>query len=187
MDRANEQQKKAIRTTEGHVLLLAGPGTGKTRTLVQRTAYLLREKEVDPDEITVTTFTRKATQEVIVRLSRTLADSGHAQDAGKVHIGNFHHIAGAIVEKAADRAGFGPGMKMLNDMAKKRWWHLICPRSARSRISRRSAFRFRHRPHGQSMPGAVCLTSCVKALSIFACRMKQQQPQKRRCVAIVGC
>lgn len=119
MDRANEQQKKAIRTTEGHVLLLAGPGTGKTRTLVQRTAYLLREKEVDPDEITVTTFTRKATQEVIVRLSRTLADSGHAQDAGKVHIGNFHHIAGAIVEKAADRAGFGPGMKMLNDMAKK--------------------------------------------------------------------
>ncbi|MBY0584538.1 ATP-dependent helicase [Murdochiella sp. Marseille-P8839] len=119
MDRANEKQKQAIRTTEGHVLILAGPGTGKTRTLVQRTAYLIREKGVLPNEITVTTFTRKATQEVVVRLSRLLADAGRAQDAGKVHVGNFHHLAGAIVEKAADRAGFGPGVKPLNDMAKQ--------------------------------------------------------------------
>lgn len=119
MDRANEKQKQAIRTTEGHVLILAGPGTGKTRTLVQRTAYLIREKGVLPKEITVTTFTRKATQEVVVRLSRLLADAGRAQDAGKVHVGNFHHLAGAIVEKAADRAGFGPGVIPLNDMAKQ--------------------------------------------------------------------
>lgn len=119
MESMNEKQKKAIRTTEGHVLIIAGPGTGKTRTLVRRTAYLIEEKDVAPENITVTTFTRKATQEVIVRLSRLLSSSGRAQDAGKVHVGNFHHLAGAIVERAAERAGFAPGVRLLNDMAKQ--------------------------------------------------------------------
>lgn len=119
MDGANEQQKKAIRTTEGHVLIIAGPGTGKTRTLVQRAAYLIREKHVDPETITVTTFTRKATQEVLVRLSRLLAQSGCQDAAGKVHIGNFHHLARAIVESACERVGFAPGVMPLNEMARQ--------------------------------------------------------------------
>ena len=56
----NEEQKSAILTTEGPVLIIAGPGTGKTYTLVKRISYLVAEKNVDPKEIMVVTFTEKA-------------------------------------------------------------------------------------------------------------------------------
>ena len=57
---ANDEQKKAITTTEGPVLIIAGPGTGKTYTLVKRISYLVFEKGVAPSSIMVVTFTEKA-------------------------------------------------------------------------------------------------------------------------------
>ena len=66
---ANEEQKKAITTTEGPVLIIAGPGTGKTYTLVKRISYLVFEKEVEPSSIMVVTFTEKAAKELLTRIS----------------------------------------------------------------------------------------------------------------------
>lgn len=66
---ANEEQKKAIITTEGPVLIIAGPGTGKTYTIVKRIAYLVFEKAVEPSEIMVVTFTEKAAKELLTRIS----------------------------------------------------------------------------------------------------------------------
>ena len=60
---ANEKQREAIQTTEGPLLLIAGPGTGKTFTLVQRAVYLILEKKVSPSEILIATFTEKAAKE----------------------------------------------------------------------------------------------------------------------------
>ena len=60
---ANEKQRQAIRETEGPVLMIAGPGTGKTFTLVKRLAYLVINKDVKPSEIMVVTFTEKAGKE----------------------------------------------------------------------------------------------------------------------------
>ena len=57
---ANDRQQQAIRETEGPVLMIAGPGTGKTFTLVKRLAYLIINKDVKPSEIMVVTFTEKA-------------------------------------------------------------------------------------------------------------------------------
>ena len=57
---ANDAQKQAIVTTDGPVLITAGPGTGKTFTLVQRAIYLIQEKGVRPEEILLATFTEKA-------------------------------------------------------------------------------------------------------------------------------
>ena len=54
---ANEDQRRAITTTEGPLLITAGPGTGKTFTLVKRVSYLIQEKGVEPSSILVATFT----------------------------------------------------------------------------------------------------------------------------------
>ena len=65
---ANDSQKQAIVTTDGPVLITAGPGTGKTFTLVQRAIYLIQEKGVRPEEILLATFTDKAAKELITRI-----------------------------------------------------------------------------------------------------------------------
>jgi DNA helicase II / ATP-dependent DNA helicase PcrA len=56
----NKNQKKAIETTEGAVLIIAGPGSGKTFTLVERIVHLLKKKKVAPESIMISTFTEKA-------------------------------------------------------------------------------------------------------------------------------
>ena len=66
---ANEEQKQAIQTVDGPVLIIAGPGTGKTFTLVKRISYLIVEKGVKPQEIMVVTFTEKAAKELLTRIS----------------------------------------------------------------------------------------------------------------------
>ena len=69
---ANENQRLAIATTEGPVLITAGPGTGKTYTLVQRVIYLIEEHGVRPEEIFVATFTEKAAKELVTRITNEL-------------------------------------------------------------------------------------------------------------------
>ena len=66
---ANDVQKTAVTQTEGPVLIIAGPGTGKTFTLVKRIAYLVLEKHVAPGEIMAVTFTEKAARELLTRIS----------------------------------------------------------------------------------------------------------------------
>ena len=66
---ANEAQRQAICQTEGPVLVIAGPGTGKTFTVVKRLAYLVLEKNAKPSEIMVMTFTEKAAKELLTRIS----------------------------------------------------------------------------------------------------------------------
>ena len=67
---ANEQQLEAITTTDGPVLITAGPGTGKTFTLVQRIIYLIEEKNILPEEILIATFTEKAAKELVTRITK---------------------------------------------------------------------------------------------------------------------
>ena len=66
---ANDGQRQAIETTDGPALITAGPGTGKTFTLVQHAIYLIREKGVRPEEILLATFTEKAAKELITRIT----------------------------------------------------------------------------------------------------------------------
>lgn len=112
----NEEQKRAVRTTEGAVLIIAGPGTGKTKTLVERVCHLILNCEADPDTITVTTFTKKAAQELYSRISEMLRRKGYHADTLDVHVGNFHQMAGEILDLFFEQTPYLPGYRILSEV-----------------------------------------------------------------------
>lgn len=93
----NFQQERAIKTIDGPVLIIAGPGTGKTFTLVERVLYMVYEKNIEPSKIMISTFTNKAAFELIDRLSKKFNESKIQKDVNDMHIGNFHTICNKIL------------------------------------------------------------------------------------------
>ena len=85
----NEKQYEAMKTTEGPVLLISGPGSGKTRTLVERAIYLLIEKKVKPENIFLSTFTEKSARELLVRISERIKDYNEKININEMYIGTL--------------------------------------------------------------------------------------------------
>ncbi|MGI6278263.1 MAG: ATP-dependent helicase [Patescibacteria group bacterium] len=85
LDSLNPQQKKAVCFSQGPLLVLAGAGSGKTRVITYRTAYLIEQKLANPDEILCITFTNKAAQEMRKRLEGLLSSSPTLPWAGTFH------------------------------------------------------------------------------------------------------
>jgi DNA helicase II / ATP-dependent DNA helicase PcrA len=96
----NEAQQSAVFHDHGPALVIAGAGTGKTRTLVYRVARLV-ESGIDPSEILLLTFTRKASNEMLNRATRILDDR-----CSQVKGGTFHFYCNQILHRYADRIGY---------------------------------------------------------------------------------
>lgn len=92
----NEKQKQAVEIISRRIAVAAGPGTGKTKTLISRILYLLEERKVSPAEITAVTFTNQAAKELKERLEKQL---GSRRSVNRMHIGTFHSLCLDFLKK----------------------------------------------------------------------------------------
>ena len=111
LDPLNPEQKAAVLHDSGHLLVVAGPGTGKTRTLTHRIAYLIREDLAVPEAVLALTFTRKAAGEMRTRVAGLLA----GRLAGRVLTTTFHGFCLELVRSEALRLGLPPGFSLCQE------------------------------------------------------------------------
>jgi len=104
----NPPQMEAVTTTDGPVLVIAGAGSGKTRTLVYRVAYLMQQG-VPPERILLLTFTRKAAQEMLKRATLLLDES-----CQRVTGGTFHAVASLLLRRYGTHLGYTPQFTILD-------------------------------------------------------------------------
>ena len=97
----NNKQREAVESTEGPCLVIAGAGSGKTKVLTHKIAYLIQEKNVKPWNILAITFTNKAANEMKQRIEGLVGDV-----AADIWMGTFHSICVKILRKYIDRIGF---------------------------------------------------------------------------------
>jgi DNA helicase-2/ATP-dependent DNA helicase PcrA len=111
LDRLDAMQRVAASAPGGPLLIVAGPGTGKTRTLTHRIAYLCAELGVFPERCLAITFTRRAAEELRERLDHLLGDV--AED---ITVGTFHSVGLAILRENARAAGLPANWRIADDM-----------------------------------------------------------------------
>ena len=122
-DTLNEQQRQGVFTTEGPVLILAGAGSGKTRVLTHRVAYLIQEKGVAPWHIMAITFTNKAAGEMRQRID-DMIDYG----AESIWVATFHSSCVRILRRFADRMGYATNFTIYDSDDQKTLMKDICKR-----------------------------------------------------------
>ena len=122
-DTLNEQQREAVYHTEGPVLILAGAGSGKTRVLTHRIAYLIEEKCVNPYNIMAITFTNKAAGEMRERVDRLV---GYGSES--IWVSTFHSACVRILRRHIDRIGFDTNFTIYDADDQKTLMKDICKR-----------------------------------------------------------
>lgn len=105
----NKPQQEAVRHTDGPLLIMAGAGSGKTRVLTHRIAYLLDEKEISPRSVLAITFTNKAAREMKERISRLVGP-----EADQIWVSTFHSMCVRILRRDIDRIGYSRSFSILD-------------------------------------------------------------------------
>ena len=119
MVKPNKNQNLAIESTEGAVLIIACPGSGKTFTLVERIVYLVSNKKVPAEAILVATFTEKAARELISRVSNRMIELGIKVNLNEMYIGTLHSIFLRILEEYRHATRLSKNYRVLDDFDQK--------------------------------------------------------------------
>ena len=122
-DTLNEQQKDAVLHTEGPVLILAGAGSGKTRVLTHRIAYLIEEKGVNPWNIMAITFTNKAAGEMRERVDKLVGFGSES-----IWVSTFHSSCVRILRRCIDRLGYDTNFVIYDAEDQKSVMKDVCKR-----------------------------------------------------------
>ena len=123
LDALNEPQRQAVMATDGPLLILAGAGSGKTRVLTHRTAYLIEECGVNPYNIMAITFTNKASGEMRERIDQMV---GYGSES--IWVCTFHSTCVRILRRYIDRLGFGTNFTIYDSDDQKTLMKDICKR-----------------------------------------------------------
>jgi DNA helicase-2/ATP-dependent DNA helicase PcrA len=111
LDPLNEEQRTAVCHDGGYLLVVAGPGTGKTTTLTHRIAHLIRQGVAPAENILALTFTRKAAGEMAERISRLIKNEG----AVKVYVSTFHAFCLDVLREHGERIGIPQGFTLCSE------------------------------------------------------------------------
>ena len=122
-DTLNAQQYEAVTTTEGALLIIAGAGSGKTRVLTHRTAYLIEELGINPYNIMAITFTNKAASEMRERIDNMIGFG-----AESIWVTTFHSTCVRILRRFADRIGFDTSFTIYDADDQKQVMKEVCKR-----------------------------------------------------------
>lgn len=118
-DDLNVGQKSAAELVAGPLLIIAGPGSGKTLTLVRRTMNILISELAKPEEIVLCTFTEKAALELRDRVRKASSDLGYLEDLSGLRVGTLHGIAHELVELNRHHTPLASNFEVLDDLTQK--------------------------------------------------------------------
>lgn len=110
----DEFQKKAVESSDNQLLIIAGPGSGKTTVLTRRIVFIINEKNISPENCLAITFTRRAAQEMRERLNKLLNAK-----AEQINIHTFHSLCFSILKENYEKAGLKEDFRVITELEKK--------------------------------------------------------------------
>lgn len=109
LDYLNEEQRKAVLCKDGPLLIIAGAGSGKTKVLTTKVAYLIKEKDIDPKRIVAITFTNKAAKEMKDRIIKLVGNKGYY-----IQISTFHSFGLRIIKENYEKIGYNKNFTIID-------------------------------------------------------------------------
>ena len=114
LNQLNPQQRAAVEETEGPLLILAGAGSGKTRVIAYRIAYLIEARQVPPENILAVTFTNKAADQMKERVGKLLSGQLKLRP-GAPHVSTFHSFCVSVLRRHIERLGYSRDFTIYDD------------------------------------------------------------------------
>ena len=115
LEKLNDKQREAAAYIDGPLLILAGAGSGKTRTLTYKIAYLLEQEIVKPWEILAITFTNKAAKEMKERVESLIGENGN-----DIWLGTFHSVCVRILKREIELMGYSRDFNIFDELDKEK-------------------------------------------------------------------